>query len=68
MMGAKRRVDASKIAAAIRADRDAQQGERFTNLRDAIAQGIQSADSGDLKNWDEAMQIEIKALGRARQG
>jgi len=67
-MGAKRRVDASKIAAAIRADRDAQQGERFTNLRDAIAQGIQSADSGDLKNWDEAMQIEIKALGRARQG
>ena len=64
MMGAKRRVDASKIAAAIRADRDAQQGERFTNLRDAIAQGIQSADSGDLKNWDEAMQIEIKALER----
>jgi hypothetical protein len=39
----------------------------MTNLRAAIAMGIQSADSGDLHDWDEAVQMEIKAQGRARR-
>ena len=68
VMGAKRRVDASKIATAIRDDRDARQGARVTNLRAAIAMGIQSADSGDLHDWDHSMQAQIKQLGRARRG
>ena len=68
VMGTKRRIASTKIPAAIRADRDAQQGARMTNLRAAIALGIQSADSGDLKDWADAVQIEIKALGRARRG
>lgn len=68
VMGAKRRVDASKIATAIRDDRDARQGARMTNLRAAIALGIQSADSGDLHDWADAVHIEIKALGPARRG
>lgn len=68
VMGAKRRIASTKIATAIREDRDARQGVRMTNLRAAIAMGIQSADSGDLYDWDEAVQIEIKALGRSRRG
>jgi hypothetical protein len=67
VMGTKRRIAFTKIATAIRDDRDVQQGGRMTNLRAAIAMGIQSADSGDLHDWDDAVQIEIKALGRARR-
>jgi hypothetical protein len=67
VMGTKRRIASTKIATAIREDRDARQGVRMTNLRAAIAMGIQSADSGDLHDWDEAVQIEIKALARARR-
>lgn len=68
VMGTKRRIASTKIATAIRDDRDAQPGARMTKLRAAIAMGIQSADSGHLHDWDDAVQIETKALGRARRG
>ena len=68
VMGTKRRIAFTKIATAIREDRDARQGVRMTNLRAAIAMGIQSADSGDLHDWDHSMQEQIKQLGRARRG
>ena len=58
------------VREAIRAlhERETRKSTRLANLKDAIAVGIQSADSGDLHDWDHSMQEQIKLLGRARRG
>ena len=49
-------------------ERETRKSTRLADLREAVALGIQSADSGDLKIWDDTLQKEVKALGRARRG
>jgi antitoxin ParD1/3/4 len=47
---------------------DTRKSARLANLREAVAVGIQSADSGDLHDWDHSMQEQVKQLGRSRRG
>jgi antitoxin ParD1/3/4 len=58
------------VREAIRAlhERETRKSARLANLRDAVAVGIQSADLGDLDDWDHSMQEQIKQLGRSRRG
>jgi antitoxin ParD1/3/4 len=49
-------------------EQETRKGARLANLREAVAIGIQSVDSGDLYDWDHSMQEEIKQLGRSRRG
>ena len=49
-------------------ERETRKSTRLANLREAVARGIQSADAGDLHDWDHSMQEEIKAVGRSRRG
>lgn len=49
-------------------ERETRKSTRLANLREAVAVGIQSADSGDLQDWDHSMQEQIKQLGRSRRG
>jgi antitoxin ParD1/3/4 len=48
-------------------EQETRKSTRLANLRDAIAAGIQSTDSGDLHDWNEGMQKGVKALARARR-
>jgi len=49
-------------------ERETRKSARLTNLKEALAVGIQSADEGELQIWDDTLQKEVKALGRARRG
>jgi antitoxin ParD1/3/4 len=49
-------------------ERETRKSTRLANLREAVAVGIQSADSGNLHDWDHSMQGQIKQLGCARRG
>jgi antitoxin ParD1/3/4 len=49
-------------------ERETRKSARLANLREAVAVGIQSADSGDLHDWDHSMQEQVKQLGRSRRG
>ena len=40
---------------------------KLANLRDALQQGIDTADQGDLLEWDETVAMEIKQTGRKRR-
>jgi len=57
------------VREAIRAlyEKETRKSTRLANLREAVAIGIQSADSGNLKAWDGTLQQEVKTLGRARK-
>lgn len=48
-------------------ERETRKSARLANLREAISAGIDSADSGDLHEWDHSMQKEVKALARSRR-
>jgi antitoxin ParD1/3/4 len=48
-------------------ERETRKSTRLANLRDAVAVGIQSADSGDLQEWTGGLQKEVKALARSRR-
>lgn len=58
------------VREAIRAlhERETRKSARLANLKDAVAVGIQSANVGDLHDWNHSMQDQIKQLGRARRG
>jgi len=40
---------------------------KLANLRDALQQGIDTADQSDLLEWDETVAMEIKQTGRKRR-
>ena len=48
-------------------ERETRKSTRLANLRDAVAVGIESADSGDLSDWNKGLQKEVKALARSRR-
>ena len=48
-------------------ERETRKSTRLANLRDAVAVGIESADSGDLQEWTVGLQKEVKALARSRR-
>lgn len=48
-------------------ERETRKSTRLANLREAISAGIESADSGDLQDWNADLQKEVKALARSRR-
>ena len=40
---------------------------KLANLREALRVGMESADQGDLVEWNEDLSKEIKHLGRGRR-
>jgi len=57
------------VREAIRAlhERETRKSTRLANLKDAVALGIQSVDSGDLQDWTAGLQKEVKAMARSRR-
>lgn len=48
-------------------ERETKKSARLANLREAISAGIESADSGDLQDWNAGLQQEVMALARSRR-
>jgi len=48
-------------------ERETRKSSRLANLKDALAVGIQSADTGDVQDWTADLQNQVKVLARSRR-
>ena len=48
-------------------EKESKRSAKLANLREALRAGMESADRGDLGEWNEGISKEIKALGRGRR-
>ena len=58
------------VREAIRAlhEKETRSSTKLASLRDAVQLGIASADRGQLLEWDEQVDHDVKAMGRRRRG
>jgi antitoxin ParD1/3/4 len=58
------------VREAIRAlhEKETRNGTKLASLRNAVQLGIAAADQGNLLEWDEQVDHDVRAMGRRRRG
>ena len=58
------------VREAIRAlhEKETRNSTKLASLRDAVQLGIAAADQGNLLEWDEQVDHDVRAMGRRRRG